>query len=78
MPAWYSMMTLLVEALQVVEIRMRRIAAGQGTPDEMFLMMSEKIDAASRARTILMRGGDCNQIVDHYRTIVAANVRQLS
>jgi hypothetical protein len=36
-------------------MRLRQIAAGNGTPQEMFLMVSEKIDAAAEARTIMLR-----------------------
>jgi hypothetical protein len=42
-------------------------------------MVAEKIDAAAEARTIIfLRGGDCNQVVDHYRRIVSANFQRLS
>jgi len=54
--------TLRADAVQVVDMRLRQIAAGNGTPQEMFLMVSEKIDAAAEARTIMLRGGDCNQL----------------
>jgi hypothetical protein len=39
----------------------------KGTPDEMLLMTSEKIDALAQAGTILIQGGK----------IVAANVKRL-
>jgi hypothetical protein len=75
---WYSALTLMVDALQVIDMRLRQIAAGAGTPDEMFLMMTEKLDAAAEAHFIFIRGGDCSQVVEHYRKIVAANVERLS
>ena len=62
------MTTLLVEALLVIEIPINRVAAGQGTPDEMFLIVSER----SRPPQHFDARRYCNQIVDHYRTIVAA------
>jgi len=62
----------MADALQVMDIRLRQIAAGHGAPDE-FLMVTEKLDAAVEARSIFVRGGDCSQVLDHYRTIVAAN-----
>jgi len=74
---WYSMMTLMADALQVVDMRLRQIAAA-GTADEVFLRVAEKIDAAAEARTIFLRSGDCNQVVDHYRRIVSANFQRLS
>jgi hypothetical protein len=78
MLVWYSMMTLMADALQVMDMRLRQIAAGNSTSDEVFLMVVEKIDAAAEARTIFLRSGDCNQVVDHYRRIVSANVLRLS
>ena len=65
MLVWYAMMTLMADALQVVDMRLRQIAPGKGTADEVFLMVAEKIDAAAEARTtIFLRGGDYNQLVD--------------
>jgi hypothetical protein len=79
MLVWYAMMTLMADALQVVDMRLRQIATGKGTAEEVFLMVAEKIDAAAEARTtIFLRGGDCNQVVDHYRRIVSANFQRLS
>ena len=75
---WFSALTLMADALEVVDMRVRQIAAGSGTSDEMFLMVTEKLDAASAAGSIIIRGGDCGQVLDHYRTIVAANVERLS
>ena len=60
MLVWYAMMTLMADALQVVDMRLRQIATGKGTAEEVFLMVAEKIDAAAEARTIFLRGGDCN------------------
>ena len=42
------MMTLSAEALQVVDMRLRQMAAGKGTADEVFLTAAEKIDAAAK------------------------------
>jgi hypothetical protein len=78
MLVWYSMMTLMADALQVVDIRLRQLIAGEGTPADVFLMVTEKMDAAAEARTIFLRSGDCNQVVDHYRRIVSANIQRLS
>ncbi|PSO14033.1 hypothetical protein [Bradyrhizobium sp. MOS003] len=75
---WFSALALMADAFQVMEIRLRQIAAGNGTPDEMFLMVTEKLDAAAEARSIFVRGGDCSHVLDHYRKIVTANVERLS
>jgi hypothetical protein len=53
-------------------MRLRLIALGKGTSNELFLMVSEKIDAFEEARTILLRGGDCTHILENYRKIIAA------
>jgi len=51
------MLTLTIETLQVIVLRLRLIPAGRTTSDEMFLV-NEKIEALAEARTILIRGGD--------------------
>jgi hypothetical protein len=78
MLVWYTMITLMADALQVVDMRLRQITTGKGAADEVFLMVAEKIDAAAEARTIFLRSGDCNQVVDHYRRIVSANFQRVS
>jgi hypothetical protein len=47
----------MVDAMQAIEMRLRLIAAGKGTPEKIFLMINEKIDALTRA-TILICGGN--------------------
>jgi hypothetical protein len=63
----YPAITLMIDAMQVMDMRLRLIASGKGTPDEMLLMTSEKIDALAQAGTILIQGGK----------IVAATVKRL-
>jgi hypothetical protein len=75
---WSPLMALVIDAMQVIEMRLRLIAGGKGTPEEMFLMVNEKIDALTQASTILARGGNSGQIIDNYRKIVAANVERLT
>jgi hypothetical protein len=75
---WYPFLTLMADAMQVIEMRLRLIALGKGTPDEIYLMVSEKIEAFDKARAILIRGGDPAHVLDNYRKIVAANVARLS
>ena len=69
---------LMADVLQVIEMRIRLVALGKGTSDEMFLMVTEKIEALDNARAILIRGGDPARVLDNYRKIVAANVARLS
>jgi hypothetical protein len=64
--------------MQVIEMRLRLIAGGKGTPEEMFLMVNEKIDALTQASTIVARGGNSGQVIDNYRKIIAANVERLT
>ncbi|MBR0916066.1 hypothetical protein [Bradyrhizobium japonicum] len=78
MLAWYSLLILMADTLQVIDMRLRQIAAGTSTADEMFLMVTEKLDAAAEARTIFIRGGDCGDVLDHYKKIIAGNVDRLS
>ena len=66
------------DALNVIDMRVRLIAAGKSTSDEIFLMVNEKVEALEEARAILIRGGDATQIIDNYRKIVAANAARLS
>ena len=74
----YPMLTLMIDAVNVTDMRLRLIVAGKNTSDEMFLMVNEKVDALEETRAIFMRGGDANQIIDNYRKIVAANAARLS
>ena len=71
-------MTLMMEATRVIELRLRLIVLGRSTPDEIFLMVTEKIDALEQATSVIIRGGDPSLIIDNYRKTVAANVARLS
>jgi hypothetical protein len=75
---WFPVVMLGIDALHVVEMRLRMIASGKSTPDEMFLMVTEKIGAMEAARTIVVRGGDPSLVIENYRRIVAANITRLS
>jgi hypothetical protein len=59
-------------------MRFQSIALGKGTSDEMFLMVTEKLDAMAEARAIILRGGDPSIIIENYRKIIAANAARLS
>ena len=75
---WFSTMTLMMEATRVIGLRLRLIALGRSTSDEIILMVTEKIDALEQAKSVIIRGGDPSLIIDNYRKIVAANVARLS
>jgi hypothetical protein len=47
MTIWYPFLTLMADAMLVIEMRLRLFALGKGTPDEMFLMVSEKIEGTA-------------------------------
>jgi hypothetical protein len=74
----FPVVTLLMDAARVIEIRLRMMALGKSTPDEMLLMVTEKINAMEEANAILIRGGSPSLIIDNYQKIVAANVARLS
>jgi hypothetical protein len=74
----FSFMTLLAEASRVIDLRLRLLSEGQASPDEMLLMVTEKIEAMQHAGWILLRGGNAGLVIDNYRRIVAANVKRLS
>ena len=69
---WFSTMTLMVEATRVIELRLRLIVLGRSTPDEIFLMVTEKIDAFEQAKSVIIGGGDPSLIIGNYRKVVAA------
>jgi hypothetical protein len=55
---FFPLMTLMADAARVIEIRLGMMALGQGTPGEMFLMVSEKMNAMEEAKAIIARGGN--------------------
>ena len=75
---FFPLMTLMADAAQVIEIRLRMIALGTSTPDEMFLMVSEKMRATEEAKAIFARGGNPSLVIENYQKIVAANVARLA
>lgn len=74
----FPMITLMMDAARVIEIRLRIMALGQSTPNEMFLMVSEKMNALEEARAIIARGGNSSLVIQNYQKIVGANVARLS
>ena len=76
---WYPAMMLAVEANNVIDIRLRRIADGRvNAATETQLMISEKIDAIVEAAAIMTRGGNPLAVIDNYRRYVAANAARLA
>ena len=45
----YPMLSLMMDALNVIDMRLRLIAAGKSTSEEMFLMVNEKVNASGRS-----------------------------
>ena len=72
------LMTLMADTVRVIEIRIRMMALGQSTPGEMFLMVSEKMNAMEEAKAIIARGGNPALVIENYQKIVAANVARLT
>jgi hypothetical protein len=76
---WYPAFMLAVESNNVIDIRLRRIASGRvNAAEETRLMVSEKVDAAFEARSMLVKGGKPADVIDFYRKHVAANMARLS
>jgi hypothetical protein len=78
MPFLFPLMTLMIDAGRVIEMRLRAMAFGRSTADEMFLMVTEKIEAMEHAKKIVLRGGDPSLVIENYQKIVTANVARLS
>jgi hypothetical protein len=76
---WYPALMLAVECSNVIDIRLRSIAAGTvNAAEETGLMVSEKVDAAFEAGSMLLGGKKRADVIDFYRKHVAANVARLS
>ena len=76
---WYPAMMLAVESNNVIDARFRKIATGGvDAMAETGLMISEKLDAAFEAATMMMRGEGSAEIIDFYRKHVAANAQRLT
>jgi hypothetical protein len=75
---FFPLMTLMADATRVIEMRLRMMALGTTTQAEMFLMVSEKMNAMEEAKAIIARGGNPSLVIENYQKIVAANVARLS
>jgi hypothetical protein len=77
--SWYPGMMLAAEANNVIDIRLRKIAAGGvDALTETRLMVSEKVDAAFDVLTMALRGEGLAEIIGFYRMHVAANAQRLA
>jgi hypothetical protein len=74
----FPIITLMMDAARVIELRVRMMSLGQSTPTEMFLMVSEKMNALEEAQAIIARGGNTSLVIENYQKIVTANVARLS
>ena len=68
---------LALEAQGVVGLRLAQVAVGRGTPAELSLMVTEKVEALQEAGRILLAGGSPHMVVVDYRDRVEANTRRL-
>lgn len=75
---WFSAAMLTLDALKVIDLRMRMISTGGASTEETLLMVTEKLDALAEAAGIMRGGGHPAVVIDHYRRIVRANVARLS
>jgi hypothetical protein len=74
----FPMMTLMMDAARVIEIRLRMMALGESAPNETVPMVMEKLNAMDEAKAIMMSGGNPSHVTDNYQKIVTANVARLS
>ena len=76
---FYSTAMLNIESCNVISLRLMELMVGTGDwPNEVQLMVSEKVNAMFEARANLMTGGTATSVVDRYREHVAANAKRLS
>src|ERR1700688_4492522 len=75
---WYPAMMLAVEASNVIDLRLWKIArGGQEAATESHLMVKEKINALFEAGSVLADGGNPATVIALYRKHVAANAARL-
>ena len=75
---WYPAVILALEASNVIDLRLWKIArGGTDAADESRLMVKEKVDALFEAGSVVANGGSSAQVIDLYRRHVAANASRL-
>ena len=78
MLSMFPSLTRLIDAARVIELRIRMMALGRSSPDELLLMITEKAGAIEVAAAIMMRCGSSALLIDSYQKIAAATVARLS
>lgn len=79
MKNWLPLAMLAAESQTVIALRMMKLAAGgAAAQQEMQRMVTEKMDAAVQASTMLMLGRGSKPVVKHYRSRVRRNARRLT
>jgi hypothetical protein len=49
----FLMITLMADAARVIEMRLQAMVLGRSTLEEMFLMVTEKVEAMEQAKSII-------------------------
>jgi len=76
---WYCATLLGFEALDVMRLRMMKLAdGGSDALPEVHLMVTEKIGAAAEALSSMVFGGTPMAVIERYRELVAANAYRLA
>ena len=76
---WYPAMMLALEARDVIDLRLWKIARGGAEATaESGLMVSEKVNALFEAGSLMIAGGNPAQVIEMYRRHVAANAARLA
>lgn len=76
---WIKSAQLGAESARVMWLRSMLIAAGGAKAQtELSLMVTEKMEAATRAYWHLARGGSAEGLMNSYRSAVRLNARRLS
>jgi hypothetical protein len=76
---WVASAMLALEASEVIRLRLEKLARCEAdAPDEVHLMVNEKIAAAFEAGFSWLSGATPGAIICRYREHVAANARRLA
>jgi hypothetical protein len=75
----FAFVMLALEAQNVIELRLAKMASGgREAADEAHQMIAEKISASFEAAGALMIGGSIETVIARYREHVAANAGRLT
>jgi hypothetical protein len=76
---WLNIVRLAFESNEVIGLRLAKLAAGGiNAQHETHLMVGEKVGAVFEAGISLLSGTTPTNVIDRFRTLVAANARRLS